>query len=352
MRALRIAQVSTLLERVPPERYGGVERVAAFLCDELVAQGHEVTLYASGDSHTAAKLVPICPRALRFAEDTPFRDYITASYMKMMLSVLLDVDKYDVLHFHTGFYHLPTFHPYRHKTLTTVHMPLHLAPGAQPILDTFAHMPYASISRDQRAGMPTMNWLGTVHHGIPADMFRVGGGDGGYLLFVGRIAPSKRPDRAIEIARGAGMPLKIAAKVDDVFLDYFKETVEPHVDGHDIEFLGEVADPDKQELYGGATALLFPIDWNEPFGLVMIESMACGTPVIAWDMGSVPEVVDEGVTGFRVHSVKDAVRALSGVGALDRAAIRKIFDERFTATRMAREYVDLYERLGSGTAVR
>lgn len=345
---MRIAQVSTLLERVPPERYGGVERVAAFLCDELVAQGHEVTLYASGDSVTSAKLAPACPRALRFAEDTPFRDYVGATYMKMMLEVLLDIDEYDVLHFHTGFYHLPTFHPYRHKSLTTVHMPLHLAPGADPILDAFAHMPYASISADQRSGKPTMNWLGTVHHGIPQNMFRLGTGDGDYLLFVGRIAPSKRPDRAIEIARAAGIPLKIAAKVDDVFLDYFRQTVEPHIDGHDVQFLGEVADPDKQELFGRALALLFPIDWNEPFGLVMIESMACGTPVIAWDMGSVPEVIDEGVTGFRVRSVEAAVSAIEAATRLDRASIRQVFDRRFTAGRMARDYLEMYRCLLSG----
>jgi glycosyltransferase involved in cell wall biosynthesis len=349
---MRIAQVSTLLERVPPERYGGVERVAAFLCDELVGQGHEVTLYASGDSQTAAKLAPACPRALRLAEDTPFRDYVGATYMKMMLEVLLDVDEFDVLHFHTGFYHLPTFHPHRHKSLTTIHMPLHLAPGAQPILEAFAHLPYAAISADQRSGMPGMNWLGTVHHGIPAQMYRLGAGDGEYLLFVGRIAPSKRPDRAIEIARRAGLPLKIAAKVDDVFLDYFRATVEPHIDGRDVEFLGEVADPAKQELFGRARALLFPIDWNEPFGLVMIESMACGTPVIAWDMGSVPEVVDEAVTGFRVRSVEQAVRAVARVDGLDRARIRQVFERRFTAARMAQDYLDIYRHLLSGAPAR
>jgi glycosyltransferase involved in cell wall biosynthesis len=349
---MRIAQVSTLLERVPPEKYGGVERVAAFLCDELVAAGHEVTLYASGDSKTAAKLAPACPRALRFAEDTPFRDYVGATYMKMMLEVLIDVDQYDVLHFHTGFYHLPTFHPHRHKSLTTIHMPLHLAPGADPILRAFAHMPYASISADQRSGMPDMNWLGTVHHGIPEHMLHLGPGGRDYLLFIGRIAPSKRPDRAIEIARAAGLPLKIAAKVDDVFLDYFRETVEPHIDGHDVEFIGEVADAEKQDLFGQARAMLFPIDWNEPFGLVMIESMACGTPVVAWDMGSVGEVIDHGVTGYRVRSVEAAIDAVATVDKLDRAEIRRVFERRFTAARMAKEYVGLYEQLLAGEPAR
>ncbi|HEX6076324.1 MAG TPA: glycosyltransferase family 4 protein [Micromonosporaceae bacterium] len=349
---MRIAQVSTLLERVPPERYGGVERVVAFLCDELVDAGHEVTLYASGDSQTRAKLAAACPRALRFAPDTPFRDYVGATYMKMMLEVLLDVDEYDVLHFHTGFYHLPTFHPYRHKSLTTIHMPLHLAPGAQPILDAFAHLPYAAISAKQRSGMPSMNWRGVVHHGIPRDLYRLGSGDGGYLLFVGRIAPSKRPDRAIAIARAAGMPLKIVAKVDDVFQDYFRETVEPHIDGDAVQFLGELADVEKQDLYGGAHALLFPIDWEEPFGLVMIEAMACGTPVVAWDMGSVAEVIDDGVTGFRVTDVDAAVRAVAAAGNLDRVAVRSGFERRFTAARMANDYLALYERLLAGAGSR
>jgi glycosyltransferase involved in cell wall biosynthesis len=349
---MRIAQISTLLEQVPPERYGGVERVAAYLCDELAAAGHDVTLYASGDSRTRAKLVPACPQALRFAKDTPFRDYIGATYMKMMLEVLLDIDQYDVLHFHTGFYHLPTFHPHRHRSLTTIHMPLHLASGAQPVLDAFAHLPYAAISHSQRSAMPEMNWLGVVHHGIPEQMYHLGTGDGGYLLFVGRIAPSKRPDRAIEIARSAGLPLKIAAKVDDVFRPYFEQTIEPHIDGTAVEFLGEVSDVDKQDLYGNAQALLFPIDWQEPFGLVMIESMACGTPVVAWDMGSVPEVVDEGVTGFLVRDIEGAVRAVGDAVRLDRPTIRKVFERRFTSARMAADYVDLYQRLLSGAARR
>ena len=342
---MRIAQVSTLLEQVPPAKYGGIERVVGILCDELVAQGHEVTLYASGDSHTDAKLIPVCPRALRFENESPFRDYISATYMKMMIEVLQDLDQYDVAHFHTGFHHLPTFHPHRDKSLTTVHMPMHLGPGAGPILDAFAHMPYVGISADQVSGWPAMNWQAVVHHGIPADLYRTGPGDGDYLLFVGRIAPSKRPDRAIEIARAAGMRLKIAAKVDDVFADYYRETVEPHVDGDRVQFLGEVADAEKQELYGRATALLFPIDWREPFGLVMIEAMACGTPVIATDMGSVPEVITNGLTGFRVGDVAGAVAAIGPARQLDRAAIRAEFDRRFTSGRMAREYVEVYERM-------
>jgi glycosyltransferase involved in cell wall biosynthesis len=345
---MRIAQVSTLLERVPPERYGGVERVVAILSDELVRQGHDVTLFASGDSDTAAKLRPACPRALRFETDTPFRDYVGATYMKMMLQVQESVDEFDLLHFHTGFHHMPTAHPYRHKSLTTVHMPLHLAPGAQPILDAFAHLPYVAISADQRSGMPSMNWQSVIHHGIPEDLYTLGPGDGDYLLFVGRIAPSKRPDRAIEIAKAVGMPLKIAAKVDDVFEDYFKATVEPHIDGTQVEFLGEVADSDKQELYGRARALLFPIDWREPFGLVMIEAMACGTPVVATDIGSVSEVLDQGVTGFKVADSAEAAAAVEPAMRLDRARIRSVFERRFTADRMAREYIATYERLLAG----
>lgn len=345
---MRIAQVSTLLERVPPQRYGGIERVVAVLSDELVRQGHDVTLFASGDSDTTAELMPACPRALRFEEDTPFRDYVGATYMKMMLQVLEAVDDFDVLHFHTGFHHLPTFHPHRHKSLTTVHMPLHLAPGAMPILQAFAHLPYVAISADQQSGMPSMNWQGVVHHGIPVDLYHQGPGDGEFLLFVGRIAPSKRPDRAIEIARAAGLPLKIAAKVDDVFLDYFTAAVEPHIDGEQVEFLGEVADAEKQELYGRATALLFPIDWREPFGLVMIEAMACGTPVVATRMGSVDEVVEDGVTGFKVTGVADAAAAVGPARALDRTRIRSEFERRWSSERMAREYVATYEKLLSG----
>jgi glycosyltransferase involved in cell wall biosynthesis len=342
---VRIAQISTLLERVPPAKYGGIERVVGILCDELVEQGHEVTLYASGDSQTSARLIPACSRALRFEEDTPFRDFVGATYMKMMLEVLQDLGDYDVAHFHTGFYHLPTFHAHRHKCLSTVHMPLHLAPGARPILEAFAHLPYVAISADQRSGVPSMNWKGVVHHGLPTSLYELGPGDGDYLLFVGRIAPSKRPDRAIEIARSAGMRLKIAAKVDDVFADYYREVVEPHVDGDRVQFLGEVADAAKQELYGRASALLFPIDWREPFGLVMIEAMACGTPVIATEIGSVNEVIEHGVTGFRVAGVAEAVAAVEAARELDRPRIRAEFTRRFTSDRMAREYVEIYRRM-------
>ncbi|MET7424306.1 glycosyltransferase family 4 protein [Dactylosporangium sp. NPDC005555] len=342
---MRIAQVATLFEPVPPARYGGVERVVGILTDQLVAQGHDVTLFASGDSTTKAQLVPACPQSLRLADTGPFRDFTVAIYMKMMMDLLHRVDDFDVMHFHTGFYHLPTFYPHRHRSLTTVHMPMSLGPDIGTLLDAFAEMPYIGISHDQRSHRPSMNWRGVVHHGIPADLYRQDDGDGGYLLFVGRIAPSKRPDRAIEIARGAGLPLKIAAKVDDIFRDYFDAEVAPHIDGHAVEFLGEVSDQEKQELYGGARALLFPIDWNEPFGLVLIEAMACGTPVVAWDMGSVTEIVDDGVTGFRVTDIDAAVEAVRATAGLDRGLVRATFDRRFTAERMTSGYVAQYERM-------
>ncbi|HEY4027977.1 MAG TPA: glycosyltransferase family 4 protein [Candidatus Dormibacteraeota bacterium] len=345
--------MSTLLERVPPTAYGGIERVVAYLTDELVRQGHDVTLYASGDSSTTANLVPVCPRALRLDSDTPFRDYVTAYNMKMMMQALKHVDEYDILHFHTGFVHLPTFYPHRHKILTTFHMPLHLAAGAKPIFDVFAEMPFNSISQDQQSAMPDMNWTGCVPHGIPEEMYPLGPGDGGYLLFVGRIAPVKRADRAIEIARRAGIPLKIAAKVDDVFQEYFEETVAPHIDGDQVQFAGEVDEAEKARLMRHARALLFPIEWNEPFGLVMIEAMASGTPVIATDMGSVPEVIENGRTGYRVPAgdIDGAVEAVRMALTLNREEIRQAFLERFTATRMAQGYVALYEKVKASVLV-
>lgn len=344
---MRIAQVSTLFEPVPPPRYGGVERVVGILTDELVAQGHEVTLFASGDSDTKAELIAACPKSLRLAETGPFRDFTVAVYMKMMMDILHRADEYDVIHFHTGFYHLPTFYPHRRKSITTVHMPMSLDPTVAPIMNAFREMPYVGISADQTRHAPHMNWRGVVHHGLPEAIYAEAAG-GDYLLFVGRIAPSKRPDRAIEIARRSGLKLKIAAKVDAVFRDYFEETIEPHIDGDTVEFLGEVSDLDKQELYGGARALLFPIDWNEPFGLVLIEAMACGTPIVAWDMGSVSEIVEDGVTGFKVTGIDRAVEAVHSAAGLDRSRIRAAFERRFTAERMAAGYVRQYEELLTG----
>ncbi|MFC5922715.1 glycosyltransferase family 4 protein [Micromonospora vulcania] len=336
-----------MFEPVPPPRYGGVERVVGILTDELVAQGHEVTLHASGDSDTKAELVAACPTSLRLAETGPFRDFTVAIYMKMMMDIVHRIDEYDVIHFHTGFFHLPTFHPHRHKSVTTVHMPMSLDPSVMPVMNAFREMPYIGISADQTSHAPLMNWRGVVHHGLPRTTYSEAAG-GDYLLFVGRIAPSKRPDRAIEIARRSGLKLKIAAKVDAVFRDYFEETVEPHIDGTNVEFLGEVSDQDKQELYGGARTLLFPIDWNEPFGLVLIEAMACGTPVVAWNMGSVPEIIEDGVTGFTVDGIDRAVEAVQSTADLDRHRIREVFDRRFTAERMAAEYVRQYGELLAG----
>jgi len=342
---MRIAQIAPLAEAVPPKRYGGTERVVSYLTEELVRQGHEVTLFASGDSRTQAKLVPCCPKALRL--DDSVNDPVP--YTLMMLDrVRKCADEFDVLHFHTELEHFPVFQDIAPRTVTTLHGRLD-ANGLSPFYTRFSQFPLVSISNDQRRPMPPVNWVGTVYHGLPLELLKFNAHpDSGYLAFLGRICPEKRPDRAIEIARRSGVPLRIAAKIDDQDRAYFEKHIRPLLENPFIQFVDEIGDAAKSEFLGQACALLFPIDWPEPFGLVMIEAMACGTPVIAYPEGSVPEIIDEG-TGFLVNSKDEGVQAVSRVGELDRAAIRARFEERFSSRRMARDYVEIYRRLRRAT---
>ena len=347
---MKIAQIAPLVESVPPTLYGGTERVVSWLTEELVAQGHEVTLFASGDSQTAAKLVPIVPRGLRLDgihDSTPYN-------MRMLDQVAARQDEFDVLHFHIDFFQSPLFRGMAHKTLTTLHGRQDL-PELPDIYRAFPHMPLVSISNHQRLPVPPVNWMGTVYHGLPNTLLKEGRGEGGYLAFLGRICPDKGILAAIEIARRAGMTLKVAAKVDPADQAYYDEQVAP-VLAHSphVEFIGEINDAKKPEFLGNARALLFPICWPEPFGLVMIESMACGTPVIAFNCGSVPEIMENGMTGYVVDDVDQAVVAVGKLDALFRPSIRSRFEERFSVAAMARDYVRIYHQLatsGDVTAV-
>jgi len=341
MRSMRIAQVSPLYESVPPKYYGGTERVVSYLTEELVRQGHEVTLFASADSTTRARLIPPCRVSLRLQKECIDQ---LAHHIVMLELVAKHALDFDVIHFHIDYLHFPLSRRQSIPHLTTLHGRLDI-PDLVPLYREFAEMPVVSISTAQRVPLPWANWLATVHHGLPKELYRFHPAPGKYLLFLGRISPEKRIDRAIEIARRIAMPLKIAAKVDNVDRQYFKQIIEPLLTLPGIEYVGEVGDGEKDELLGNAYALVFPIDWPEPFGLVMIEAMACGTPVIAYRQGSVAEVLDDGVTGFIVDGLDDAVRAVERVKELDRRRCRQVFEERFAVARMAREYLVLYERL-------
>jgi glycosyltransferase involved in cell wall biosynthesis len=340
---MRIAQIAPLHEAVPPKLYGGTERVVSYLTEELVALGHDVTLFASGDSITSAELVPIVPRALRL--DPAIRDPI-APHIVMMEQVLRMADRFDILHFHTDYYPFSTFNRQKKPWLTTLHGRLDLA-ELQPVYDTFSDVPVVSISNAQRRPLPQANFIGTVLHGLPAELLTPQPVTPSYLAFLGRIAPEKRPDIAIRIARRCGIPLKIAAKVDRADQEYFDEVIRPMLDGPGVEYIGEINEGQKPEFLSGAIALLMPIDWPEPFGLVMIEAMACGTPVIATNRGSVPEVIDDGVTGFIVEDETGAVGAVERLNLLNRNRVREQFDTRFTGRRMAEDYTALYRRLAA-----
>jgi glycosyltransferase involved in cell wall biosynthesis len=339
---MRIAQIAPLAERCPPALYGGTERVVSYLTEELVRQGHDVTLFASGDSITEAELVACSERALRLSEGVV--DALP-HHMVMLEQVARRADEFDVLHFHIDLMHAPVVRSFAHRTLTTLHGRLDL-PDLRPFYRAFPKLPLVSISNAQRKPLPPVNWAGTIYHGLPADLLHFNPEPKrGYLAFLGRISPEKRPDRAIEIAALSGMPLKIAAKIDRVDKPYWDEKIAPLVRAHsNVEYIGEINEQQKSAVLGGAHALLFPIDWDEPFGLVMIEAMACGTPVIAYGRGSVPEVIDDGVSGFIVSSIEEAAAAVGNLGQLDRAKVRATFERRFTVERMTRDYVDLYAR--------
>jgi glycosyltransferase involved in cell wall biosynthesis len=339
---MRIAQIAPLFESVPPRLYGGTERVVSYLTEELVRQGHQVTLFASGDSITSAELVPCTPRALRLDPDV--RDPIP-HHTLMLDKVRERAADFDILHFHVDYLHFPLFRSEAGRTVTTLHGRQDLA-DHMPFYRWFSDMPLISISNAQRAPLPRANFVGTVYHGLPLELHKPRlVAAGGYLAFLGRISPEKRPDRAIAIARAAGLPLKIAAKVDKVDEAYFQEVIAPLLDGTDVEFVGEINESTKTEFLGQAAGLLFPIDWPEPFGLVMIEAMACGTPVLAFRCGSVPEIVEDRLTGRIVSSVDEAVQAIPELLALDRNAIRTRFEERFSSRRMASDYVKIYHSI-------
>jgi glycosyltransferase involved in cell wall biosynthesis len=340
---MKIAQIAPLAECCPPRLYGGTERIVSHLTEELVRQGHDVTLFASGDSRTSATLVPCSEMALRL--NPAIRDPIPY-HIVMLDEVCRRADTFDVLHFHIDLLHFPLIGHFTKPTLTTLHGRLDL-PDLVPFYAAFSHIPLVSISDDQRRPMPPVNWAGTVYHGLPGDHLAfTRNPKGDYLAFLGRISPEKRPDRAIAIAAKTGLPLKIAAKVDKVDQAYWDEVIAPMVAAHpNVTFIGEIGDDQKAEFLGNARALLFPIDWPEPFGLVMIEAMACGTPVIAFRCGSVPEIVDDGVSGFIVDTVDQAAEAARRIDQLDRTRIRASFMERFTVERMARDYVEIYRRL-------
>jgi glycosyltransferase involved in cell wall biosynthesis len=337
---MKIAQVAPLYEAVPPRLYGGTERVVAHLTDALVELGHDVTLFAAADARTHATLVPGRDQPIRL--DPAMLKSDVAAHLSMLHEVRRRADEFDVIHFHVDLLHFPMFEDCAARTLTTLHGRLDLRDLAEAYR-CWPHYPLVSISDQQRRPLRFANWAGTVYHGMPAELYPFSPrADDGYLAFLGRMSPEKRPDRAIAIAKEAGIPLKMAAKVDNVDRDYFHDRIEPLLDHPLVEFIGEIGDHEKPAFLGGASALLFPIDWPEPFGLVMIEAMACGTPVVAWNCGSVPEVVDDGVTGRVVDSHEAAVAAVAEVAGYDRTLVRAVFERRFSAAAMARSYEALY----------
>ncbi len=338
---MRIAQISPLTEAVPPKLYGGTERVISWLTDELVSLGHDVSLFASGDSVTTATLEPMWPRALRL--DGSVRDP-NALHMSMIEQVCRRAHEFDILHFHLDYYPFSLMSRQNVPFVTTLHGRLDL-PEHQPMFETFSEVPVVSISNSQRRPIHRANWAGTVHHGLPKNLLLPQNKTPSYLAFLGRISPEKRVDRAVRIAERCGLPLKVAAKVDQVDTDYFNDEIRDLFNKPHVDFIGEISDAQKSEFLSGAMALIVPIDWPEPFGLVMIEAMACGTPVIAYNRGSVPEVIEDGVTGFVVEDETSAVGALRNISRLSRAQIRQRFEERFTSSRMARDYLNIYHEI-------
>jgi glycosyltransferase involved in cell wall biosynthesis len=342
VQAMRIAQIAPLFEAVPPKLYGGTERVVSNLTEELVAMGHEVTLFASGDSITSARLDAPWPRALRL--DPEVRDWV-ATYNIMLEYVRQRAPEFDVLHFHMDYFPNSVFTRQGTPFLSTMHGRMDLKEHGA-VYRMFPTVPLISISDAQRMPVPDLNWEATVYHGIPEHLLQpVPGIEPEYFAFLGRISPEKGIERAIRIAKAAGVKLKVAAKVDKADVEYYDAEVKPLLTDANVEFIGEINDAKKPAFLSGAKALMFAIDWPEPFGLVMIEAMACGCPVIAFRRGSVPEVMDEGVTGFVVDNIEQAVAACARIPELNRANIRRVFEKKWTARRMAEDYVDVYERL-------
>lgn len=338
---MRIGQIAPLFEAVPPKLYGGTERVVSNLTEELVAMGHDVTLFASGDSVTTATLDAVWPQAIRL--DPSVRDWV-AAYNRMLELVARRAHEFDVLHFHIDYFPFSLFSRLGTPFVTTLHGRLDLPEFAE-VYNLFPHVPVVSISDHQRRPLPRIGWVGTVLHGLPAKLLTPKPVKQEYLAFLGRVSPEKGLDKAIRIAAAAGMKLKVAAKVDKADQDYYDNEIKPLLAQGHVEFIGEINDHQKADFLSAAHALVFPIDWPEPFGLVMIESIACGTPVIAFNRGSVPEVIDDGVTGFIVENEAEAIAAIGKLGTLDRARVRSVFDTRWTARRMAEDYLDVYERI-------
>lgn len=344
---MRIAQVAPLIESVPPKAYGGTERVVSYLTEALVDMGHEVTLFASGDSHTRAKLVPVVDRALRLHPAKP--DPVI--WHTLMVDRVRELcEQFDVIHYHVDTVHLPMAVRCAVPSLSTLHGRLDL-PDLKPLFQRFSRHPLVSISNDQRKPLAHANWAGTVHHGLPLDLYSFHPKAQDYFAFVGRISPEKRCDRAIAIALACNTPLRIAAKVDRADLDYFNQMIEPLLDHPLVTFVGEIGDGDKNDFIGNARALLMPIDWPEPFGLVMIEALACGTPVIAYGHGAVPELIEDGKTGFIVNDQQQAIAAARDIGRIDRAGCRETFERRFAASVMARKYLEIYRSLAETRAL-
>ncbi|MBS1803389.1 MAG: glycosyltransferase family 4 protein [Acidobacteria bacterium] len=337
---MKIAQVAPLYESVPPKLYGGTERVVSYLTEELVKQGHDVTLYASGDSQTSARLRSVCEKSLRLEGGKLLSPL--AHHLNLIETVAQEADEYDLVHFHLDYLPFSQIRRLEIPAVTTLHGRLDI-PDLYPLFREFDDMRLISISDAQRAPMPWASWLATVYHGLPADLHEPSFERGEYLAFLGRISPEKRVDRAIEIAKLAGMQLRVAAKIDDADRNYFESEISDLLVNSDVEFVGEIGEKDKTSFLGKAAALLFPIDWPEPFGLVMIEAMSCGTPVIAFRGGSVAEIIDDGITGFIVESVEEAVEAWKKIPSLDRKSVHQRFLERFTSQKMGEKYIEAYE---------
>lgn len=338
---MKIAQISPLWESVPPKLYGGTERIVSYLTEELVRQGHDVTLFASGDSTTAARLIAASPEALRLNTGIFNRD---APLTTLLEKAFGSADEFDILHSHLDFIGFPVARRCARSVITTLHGRLDL-PELVPVFREFAEMPLVSISDAQRKPLPWACWQGTVHHGLPPDLYSANPMPGKYLAFLGRIAPEKRPDHAIEIAKRTGVPLRIAAKVDAADRTYFEAEIEPLLSHPLVEFIGEINDEEKNDFLGNAMALVCPYDWPEPFGLVLIESLACATPVLAYRRGSIPEVIEHGRSGFVCETLDEMTSAVAQLSMINRLDCRQAFDERFTVERMALDYVKLYERM-------